>query len=112
MTSASVRAKSTWNADEALPVDRRGESSCGDHLLAAGQEPFADAHEDRAEQRLLVGEVAVHRRAAHADGGAELFEAHAAEAALGEQTRRLVQDRGLAIRLGAVALGDAACHFS
>ena len=84
----------------------------GDHLPAAVQKPFADAHEDRAEQGLLVGEMAVHRRAAHADRRAEVFEAHAAEAALGEQARRLVQDRGLAVGLGAIPLGDAACHFS
>jgi len=56
--------------------------------------------------------MAVHRRAADAHGGAELFQAHAAEAALGEQARRLVENRGLAIRFGAIPLGDTACQFS
>ena len=54
-------------------------------VAAAAEELLAHLDEDRAEQRLLVGEVPVHRRAADADRSAEVFEADAAEAALGEE---------------------------
>ena len=79
---------------------------------AAGAQPLAHADEDGAQQRLLVLEVPVDGGAADADGGAEVLEAHAAVAALGEEPRRLVQDRGLPVGLGAVAFGDTACHLS
>ena len=76
------------------------------------QEPLAHPQEDRAEQRLLVREVAIDGGTADAHRCAEVFEADAAEAALGEQPRRLVQDGGLPVGFRAVALGDTACHFS
>ena len=79
-----------------------------DDGASSGAEPLADPDEDGAEQRLLVREVPVDGGAADADGGAEVFEADAAEAALGEEARRLVQDRRLAVGLRAVAVGPAA----
>ena len=89
-----------------------GVPPASDDGASAGAQPLAHADEDRAEQRLLVLEVAVDRGPADADGRAEVLEADAAVAALGEQPRRLVQDGGLPVRFRAIAFGDTACHLS
>ena len=93
-----------------------------DHATAARQQLFARAHEDRAEQRALAGEVTVNGGAADPHRGAEVFEAHPVEAFRGEQPRGLAQQIVLAPGLGAAAaaegrrigvgLGGAHCHIS
>ena len=82
-----------------------------DHRAPAVAQLLAHADEDRPEQRLLVGEVAVDRRAAHTDRRTEVFEADAGEPPLGEQACRLGEESGVAVGLGSVATRGA-CHFS
>ena len=75
-----ARPRSSWSS---------GVLARRDDGASAGAQMLADPDQDGAEQRLLVGEVAVDGRPADADRGAEVLEAHAGEAALGEQARRL-----------------------
>ncbi len=98
--------------DDGAAAARSGAPPACDDSPSTGAQSLADPHQDRAEQRLLVLEVAVDGGAADPDGRAEVLEAHAAVAALGEQPRRLVQDGGLPVGFGAIALGDTACHLS
>ena len=62
-----------------------GVVGAGDHRLPAGQQSGADPDEQLDQQRLLVGEVPVDRRAADAGGRTDVLESHRQEAPLGDQ---------------------------
>lgn len=81
-----------------VAVDQRGEhgrrvTGRGRHTLpAAVEEPAADADEQLGEHGVLAREMAVQARPADADGRPYLIDAHAVEAALGEEPGGLVED--------------------
>lgn len=64
----------------------------GDPQLSAGQEALADADQEFGEHRVLAGEVAVEAGSADPHGSAYFVDAHAVEAALGEEAGSLLED--------------------
>src|SRR5690606_29783090 len=62
-----------------------GRGSVGDHGLTAFEQPAADSDQQFDQQGFLVWEVPVHRGPADADGRAQIVEAHAEEAAVGDE---------------------------
>ena len=73
--SGSPSTKSRWKSIR--PSSAAAGRRCAvDDLRGAGEQPGADADQQLDEQRLLVGEVAVDRRAAHPGRRADVLEPH------------------------------------
>ncbi|KAG4071807.1 hypothetical protein HA402_010401 [Bradysia odoriphaga] len=86
------------------PLVRRGRR-IGDRG-AARDEIAADLHQHGAQQRLLAGEMPVDGRPGYTDSRTDVFQAHAAVSAVGEEVCGLPQDRVGPFGLGAVARGE------
>ena len=88
----------------------------GDDASSAAEQVTARAQQDRAEERALAREVAVHRGPGDPDGRAEILQTDPVEAVRGEQAGGLTQQRTVALGLRAVArrrsVGETRCHFS
>ena len=93
--------------DERRGAPRRRPRTASTTARASVEQVPADADQQRGEHRLLAGEVPVDGRPADADGGAEVFDRHAVEAAVGEERGGGLEQGGAAVGFGLAALRRA-----
>lgn len=83
----SMSASSSVSGEPSPEVASSVTRSC-----PCGQEALADADQEFGEHRVLAGEVAVEAGSADPHGSAYFVDAHAVEAALGEEAGSLLED--------------------